>query len=86
MSEYLEANMVRKYTAKDGSEKNKYTRIGVAFPYKNGKGYFLNLDAIPVPELIDGKLKLSIALSPPYEEKSDGTAKPADTIDDSIDF
>ena len=32
---------------RDGTEKSFWTRIGVAFPHKDGKGYNVTLDLLP---------------------------------------
>lgn len=44
MADYLEVNIVSKYKTKDGEEKNRWVKVGVAFPMKNGPGYSLRLD------------------------------------------
>ena len=42
----LDAMMGREYTNSDGEKKTAWTRIGVAWPQKNG-GYTVVLDALP---------------------------------------
>ena len=53
--ERFDAFTVRTYEA-GGEERRDWTRIGVAFPHKDGKGYSLILQALP----IDGKVELRI--------------------------
>ena len=68
----LEAFTVRKYTNSDGEEKSAWTRIGVAFPHKNGEGFNVQLDAIPAPSASkDGSMKYEVVLRPPMEKKDD---------------
>lgn len=44
------------YTVRDGGENNKdyWTKIGIAYAHKDGKGFSLSLDALP----LDGKLTI----------------------------
>jgi hypothetical protein len=42
----------RSYTARDGEKKTAFSRIGTAWPMKNG-GWRLTFEAIPVPSLND---------------------------------
>ena len=51
--ERFDAFTVREYQA-SGEQRREWTRIGVAFPHKDGKGYSLILQALPV----DGKVEL----------------------------
>ncbi len=52
---------------KDGEEKNRFVRIGAAFPPgKDGKGWTLKLDALPIS--VDGQATLLIRKR---EEKKD---------------
>jgi hypothetical protein len=44
--------VVEKWTNNDGAEQSNWTRVGVAFAHKDGKGFNLELKALP----IDGKL------------------------------
>lgn len=49
----------RKYTAKDGTEKTSWSRVGVAFQARDGVSLNVQLDAIP----LDGRLYIT----PPRE-------------------
>jgi hypothetical protein len=40
-----------------GSQKGFWTRIGVAWPHKNGQGFNIHLDVIP----LDGDIRLCVA-------------------------
>lgn len=53
--ERFDAFTVRTYES-GGEERRDWTRIGVAFPHRDGKGYSLILQALPV----DGKVELRI--------------------------
>ena len=54
-TERMDAFTVREYEA-GGEKRRDWTRIGVAFPHKDGKGYSLILQALPV----DGKVELRL--------------------------
>lgn len=47
MAERLDALTVREYTDRDGNKKSSWTKIGAAFPTRDG-GYSITLDALPV--------------------------------------
>jgi hypothetical protein len=51
--ERLDALAVR-----ENNGKSYFTKIGAAFPNKDGKGYSILLDAIPAP--IDGQFKIML--------------------------
>ena len=40
--------VVEKYEDGEGAEKSNWTRVGVAFPHKDGEGLNVELRAIPV--------------------------------------
>ena len=44
------------YQVKDGSQKSYWTRIGAAFAHKDGKGFSIQLDCLP----LDGKVTIRI--------------------------
>lgn len=54
-NERLDAFNVREFEV-GGEKRRDWTRIGVAFKHKDGKGYSLLLQALP----IDGKVELRI--------------------------
>ena len=91
--ERLEAKIVKKYTDKTGQEKTYYTKIGTAWPFKQGGGYTVVFDALPVPEIDkDGKIRCAVILSPPQEKPKYADPGAAikqaglDAIDDLIPF
>ena len=63
-AQHFDAFVVKKFTDKENKERSTWSRIGVAFPHDDGKGFNLNLDAIPV----DGKVVVRL-----YEAKGDDT-------------
>ena len=69
MNQRYDAVTTRIYTDKDGKEKKAYTKIGTAFFNAKVDGYSLQLDALPVPQLYNGKLQCSILLLPPKEKE-----------------
>lgn len=61
----LNAIAARKYTDRDGNEKTSYTRIGVAWPFRDKEGYTVRLEAVPAPQ--DGEFV--ILLMPPKDNQ-----------------
>ena len=45
------------YQVRDGNEKGFFTRIGAAWPNKDGKGFNVQLDAVP----LNGRITLRLA-------------------------
>jgi hypothetical protein len=45
------------YQVRNGKDKGFFTRIGVAWPNKDGKGFNIQLDSVP----LDGKITLRVA-------------------------
>lgn len=45
---------VRKYKKEDGSDNSFWTKIGVVFAHKDGKGYDVVLDCLP----LDGRISI----------------------------
>lgn len=68
MSDYMEITAVTSYTDRDGNQKNQFTRIGTAWPMKNG-GYRLSFNALPVPSLNDKGVIETVALALPPKPK-----------------
>jgi hypothetical protein len=56
--------VVENYADAAGAEKSSWTRLGVAFPHKDSKGFHVELRAVP----ISGKLE--IRLHEPNEKTS----------------
>ena len=75
MNQRLDAVAVRKYTDKNtGEEKSQFTRIGVAWAFKEKEGYSVKLDAIPAP--VDGVFE--ILLFPPKPRDDQGSQQSND--------
>jgi len=67
--ERLEAMVGREYTTSGGEKKTAWTRIGVAWPQRNG-GYMVILDALPAASLDDkGGIQTKFSLFPPRERQ-----------------
>lgn len=47
MAQYLNALITSKYVDRNGDEQIRWTKIGVAFPHRSGKGFSVKLDALP---------------------------------------
>jgi len=45
------------YQVREGSDKGYFTRIGAAWPNKDGKGFNIQLDSVP----LDGRITLRLA-------------------------
>ena len=45
------------YQVREGSQKGYFSRIGAAWPNKDGKGFNIQLDAVP----LDGRITLRLA-------------------------
>jgi len=45
------------YQVREGNQKGYFTRIGAAWPNKDGKGFNIQLDAVP----LDGRITLRLA-------------------------
>jgi hypothetical protein len=78
---------------KDKNGKTRYTKIGSAFPAKDGKdGFNIVLDALPMPNA-EGQAWISLFVPKPKEETEErqapaparGSARNAD-MDDDIPF
>ena len=51
--------------------KSYFTKIGAAFPNKNGDGYTLVLDALPVPNK-DGDVRVLLKAQKPRNDRAGG--------------
>ena len=59
MTERYDLCVARSYET-NGEKKTTWTRIGVMFKSRNGDGFDISLEALPLPELYEGKLRTSI--------------------------
>ena len=58
---YLNVFTVREYESSSGQKAKSWTKVGVAFPHREGPGFSLELNALP----LDGRL---VALVPSEDE------------------
>ncbi len=65
-------------TVRESGDKSYWTRIGVAFPAKQGGGWTVLLDAMPAP--VDGQYK--IILREPLPRDDDRRAPPGRAVTD----
>lgn len=75
MTERLDALAV-----KESNDKSYFTKIGVAFPAKQGPGFTILLDAMPAPT--DGQFKILLREPLPPREQQ-GQRQTAD-LDDEV--
>lgn len=67
MSDMYEVKTAVEYE-KGGEKKTRWVRVGVGFPLRNGNGFSILLDALPV----NGKL----VMMPPREREESGGSQP----------
>lgn len=68
-------NKLDALSVREVNGKSYWTRIGVAFPSKDGSGWNVLLDAMPAP--VEGQFK--ITLRPPQDDRQ-STRKPAAAV------
>ena len=67
----------RKYTA-GGEEKTAFTKVGAAFPNRDGKGWSISLDCIPAPEVgQNGAMQYRLLMREPLPQDGQGAQAPA---------
>ncbi len=64
---YFNVFTVREYEAGNGQKSKHWTKVGVAFPHREGPGFNLELNALP----LDGRL---VALVPTEDEAQAASA------------
>jgi hypothetical protein len=64
MSKPTHAAFVTREYEKNGQKETAWTRVGVAWPHADGKGFNIVLEALPV----DGKLSLRLDEPKPQEQ------------------
>ena len=77
-------NVVSARPGKDG--KKNYLKIGVLFPAREGDGFSIKMDALPLP---NEKGEIWLNAYPPREDENQNRGKPASSsapIDDDIPF
>lgn len=55
-AEWMDVLMTRDYIDRDGNERTNYTKIGVAFPFREREGFSIELEALPAP--VEGHYKV----------------------------
>ena len=81
MADYYELKTKRN----DKNGKKYWTKVGVAFPQKNGTGFNIQLEALPLPQINDnGQVEVFISMMPPFEKN--GVAQRDASSDDHIPF
>ncbi len=63
------AHIVRKFTGKDGMERSQWIDVGSVWTHKDGKGYDVNLIALP----IDGRLVIRVDEPKPVTQTEEPT-------------
>jgi hypothetical protein len=71
MSDRYDLCVGRSYES-NGERKTSWTKIGVMFKSRNGDGYDITLEALPLPELYEGKLRTSIKAFAPKPRDGGG--------------
>jgi hypothetical protein len=61
--------LVKKYNDDGGIERQKWVRVGVAFPHKNAPGYSLRFDIYPHKSDIDAGHNIVIKERDPDDER-----------------
>lgn len=74
MAERLDALSVR-----ESNGKSYFTKIGTAFPNKDGKGWSVLLDAMPAPN--EGQFKIMLREPLPKDGARNGGSPPANRAD-----
>ncbi len=77
MTERLDAMTVR-----ESNDKSFWTKIGVAFPAKQGAGWTVLLDAMPAP--VEGQFKILLREPLPPREQAAQRPQTSRDLDDSI--
>jgi hypothetical protein len=67
MSDRYDVMTGRTYTDRDGNQKTAWTRIGTMFATE--RGFAISFDALPLPQLRDGKLEVRAVCFPPKEKE-----------------
>lgn len=87
MTKYYEVTAIREYE-RNGETKKQYTRLGTAFPFKEGNGFSVVLDAVPAPQ--DGQFRFMLfepkAKDGSQQQASQSGGYPSNDIDDQIPF
>ena len=74
-SQHLYAYAVREFDTADGKKARAWTRIGVAFPHKDGTGFNVEVHSFP----LDGRIVLFPADADTREDEPAEAASPPQT-------
>ena len=85
MTQRYDVMVGRSYTTRDGAQKTSWTRIGTMFPRDQG-GFSISFDALPVPQMRDGKIECRAVCFEPREKEEGQRGGSAPPLDDSIPF
>lgn len=70
-------------TVRESNGKSYFTKVGVAFPSRDGKGFTVLLDAVPAS--IDGQYRILLREPMPRDGQAPRTSAPVD-LDDEAPF
>jgi hypothetical protein len=79
VSQHLYAYSVREFDGADGKRARSWTRIGVAFPHKDGKGFNIEVHSFPLDGRIvlfpaDAETRDEVPTEPPSQPPSNRTS------------
>jgi hypothetical protein len=78
MTDRMDILSTRSYTTRDGEQKTAFTRIGTAWANKNGNGWSLTFEALPLPTLNDkGQVETRALMMPPKQDGAQSSGPPA---------
>lgn len=60
-------------TVRESNGKSYWTKIGAAFPNKNGAGYIVRLDAMPAS--VDGQFSIHLREPKPRDDRQQGGSR-----------
>jgi hypothetical protein len=72
-SPHLFAYTVQEYETAEGKKARSWTRIGVAFPHKDGTGFNIELHSLP----LDGRIVLFPPSDDAHDDRSAAVPEPA---------
>ncbi|HYF29439.1 MAG TPA: hypothetical protein VEA36_03705 [Candidatus Paceibacterota bacterium] len=85
MSDRYDVMSGRNYTDRNGDSKTAWTKVGTMFTTE--RGFRIALDALPLPQLRDGKLECTLVCFPPKPREEKGGNRGGDDLGgDSIPF
>lgn len=70
-------------TARTVGDKTYFSKIGIAFKNTKGDGWSLSFEALPIPQLRDGKIETRVLMMPPKPKDQPRGELPDD---DSVPF